>query len=325
MMVPTSGKPRRSAARVIQVGERFQLWLLRQSWFERLLSVLPRNLRWLLRKVYFAPLDIADRFTDREHATVPPRRAMFTGANHDFVESGRLPIAALEHIAGLTPSSQMLDLGCGIGRIALAAASYLDASGRYEGLDIVPEGIKWCSQNIQSPHNNVRFTLADVYNGEYNPKGKIRASDYRLPFEDNSLDLAVLFSVFTHMLPADVDHYVSELARVLKPGGRLVASYCLINDVSRDLMRTHGNHRFTQNHGTHWTRGGKVHELAIAYGEVDALACLAKHGFDECPKTYYGGWCGRTVQWGDPGLKEMQQLNDYAGDGGQDTVVAIKL
>jgi hypothetical protein len=60
--------------------------------------VLPRNLRWLLRKVYLAPLDLADRLTDRDHTTAPPRRAVFTGANHDFVASGRLPIAALARI-----------------------------------------------------------------------------------------------------------------------------------------------------------------------------------------------------------------------------------
>jgi hypothetical protein len=34
-------------------------------------------------------------------------------------------------------------------------------------------------------------------------------------------------SVFTHMLPADVEHYLSEIARVMKDGAKCVASFWL--------------------------------------------------------------------------------------------------
>src|SRR5262249_59586525 len=46
-------------------------------------------------------------------------------------------------------------------------------------------------------------------------------------------DFILLYSVFTHMLPADVERYVSEIARLLTPDGVCVASYFLLNDESR--------------------------------------------------------------------------------------------
>ena len=41
-------------------------------------------------------------------------------------------------------------------------------------------------------------------------------------------DVAFLTSVFTHMLPEDVEHYLDELARVLKPGGRTLITWFLL-------------------------------------------------------------------------------------------------
>ena len=113
---------------------------------------------------------------------------------------------------------------------------FLDANGGYEGFDIVPEGIEWCKQHIVGPHDNIHFTLADVYNKEYNPKGSKQPADYRFPYEDETFDVAVLLSVFTHMLPTDVDRYVGEIARVLKKNGRICASYSIITPESLQLM-----------------------------------------------------------------------------------------
>ena len=125
-------------------------------------------------------------------------------------------------------SSHFLDVGCGIGRLAIAMPDFLDANGSYEGFDIVPEGIEWCKQHIAGPYDNIHFTLADIYNKEYNPKGSKQPADYQFPYEDETFDVAVLLSVFTHMLPIDVDRYVGEIARVLKKDGRICASYYVI-------------------------------------------------------------------------------------------------
>lgn len=45
-----------------------------------------------------------------------------------------------------------------------------------------------------------------------------------------------LASVFTHLLPDEVDNYLSEISRVLKPGGRCLCTYFLLNEESLSLI-----------------------------------------------------------------------------------------
>ena len=302
--------------RAVSAAERMRMWLLEQSWFQSvLLPALPRQLRWLLRKVYLAPVDLADRLLGRRDPRLPPKAGTFTGAVHDFAASGEILVEALGSVAGATPSSHVLDVGCGVGRLAVAMSRFLDVNGGYEGFDIVPEGIEWCKQHIVGPHNNMHFTLADVYNKEYNPKGRVQPADYRFPYDDETFDVAVLVSVFTHMLPVDVDRYVSEIARVLKKNGRIFATYFIINPESLQLMNSNGGGmRFKRNLGSHWIQSGKVPELAVAYDERYIREVYAKHGLSDPPRVYLGGWCGRVGHWPrDSGL------------GDQDTLVATKL
>jgi SAM-dependent methyltransferase len=156
-------------------------------------------------------------------------------------------------------------MGCGIGRLAIPLTRYLE-DGSYEGLDIVPSGIRWCNEHTQ--HQNFRFRLADIFNKEYNPSGRLRASQYTFPYPDHSFDVIVLVSVFTHMLPDDTEQYVGEIPRVLRSHGRCYATYYLINPDARRLMESgQGSLRFKHDLGTYWTVYEKVPELSIAYEE----------------------------------------------------------
>ena len=69
---------------------------------------------------------------------------------------------------------------------------------------------------------NFHFTWADVFNGYYNPKGKSKPHEYKLPYESDSFDLVIAYSVFTHMLRDETENYFSEISRVLKHGGTIV-------------------------------------------------------------------------------------------------------
>jgi SAM-dependent methyltransferase len=120
--------------------------------------------------------------------------------------------------------SNVLDIGCGCGRTArFLVPNALVHS--YTGFDVVPEIIDWDHQHIQ-PYSRDRFTFvhSDIYNGHYNPSGMLRSSEYSFPVRSGSVDIAFAASVFTHLLEADCQHYLAETARVLKPGGRLIAS-----------------------------------------------------------------------------------------------------
>ena len=294
----------------VSAVERLRIWLLKQAWFNSgLMPALPRQLRWTLRKMYLAPVGLADRLLGRHDPALPPKAQVFTGAPLDFAASGRSTLETICSITDVNPSSHFLDVGCGIGRLAIAMPDFLDANGGYEGLDIVPEGIDWCKQHIVGAHDNIHFTLADVYNKEYNPKGNRQPADYQFPYEDETFDVAVLISVFNHMLPIDVDQYVGEIARVLKKNGRICASCYIMTPESLQLMAAgRGSVHFKHNLGSYWIHSSRVPELGVAYDERYFRGIYSKHGLSDPPDIYFGRWCGRST-----------------GLDAQDVVVATKL
>lgn len=134
-------------------------------------------------------------------------------------------------LQGLRPEHRVLDIGSGIGNLAIGLLDYLQ--GGFDGVEIHAEAVHWCQQTITPAHPTFRFHRADVSSGAYNPDGARSPSTYRFPFPDQTFDFIFLSSVFTHMLPDTVEHYVSEISRLLVPGGVCVASYFLLNDETR--------------------------------------------------------------------------------------------
>lgn len=132
---------------------------------------------------------------------------------------------------GLRPEHRVLDIGCGIGNLALGLRDYL--TGGYDGVDIHAEAIAWCQRHITPRYPAFRFHRADVASGAYNPAGRLSPSTYRFSFPDRRFDVIFLASVFTHMMPDDVQQYVREVSRLLAPAGRCIASFFLLNDDTR--------------------------------------------------------------------------------------------
>ena len=132
----------------------------------------------------------------------------------------------------LKPYERVLDLGSGVGRNARALSAHLDARGSYEGLDINRKAVNWC-QTHYDRFPNFRFQWADVYSSVYNPTSGVLDTEYTFPFMDSDFDLVFLASVFTHMMPDGVAHYISEVSRVLKPSGRCVATFFLLDPANR--------------------------------------------------------------------------------------------
>jgi len=88
---------------------------------------------------------------------------------------------------GLTPSSRVLDVGCGTGQLTGPLADHLDAQGVYFGTDVAPEAIAFCRERFTRP--NFHFVVNEMT---------------RLPIEGVSFDVVFLGSVFTHLYPAEV-------------------------------------------------------------------------------------------------------------------------
>ncbi len=132
-------------------------------------------------------------------------------------------------LGGLKPDDAVLDVGCGRGRMAISLTQYLRRRGRYEGFDITSAHIDWCAEHVSRPYPNFRFALSDIFNAAYNPTGKTRASEYVFPYPDATFDLVFPTSPFSpSMLPGDLEHYVSEISRVTKKGGRCLATFFLL-------------------------------------------------------------------------------------------------
>jgi SAM-dependent methyltransferase len=278
---------------------RFRKWLLTQAWFRsRLLPALPRQVRWTLRKLYFLPFDTVDRVAGRATPLVPPKSKIFTGSVDDFVETGEKLVNQLVDLECMDLDAKVLDVGSGMGRLAVALIAYRADRGEYEGLEIVSSAVTWCKRTISADHPSYRFTHADIYNKEYNPRGRLSASTYRFPFDDDTFDVVVLVSVFTHMLPADMEHYVSEIARVTTPGGKCYVTFHLLDDESKRCMDAGESESRFDRIAEHWIVDAKVPELAVAYEEAYVRSLFERYG-QSC-EVHYGWWSGRSTHPEDP-------------------------
>ncbi|HEX6388809.1 MAG TPA: methyltransferase domain-containing protein, partial [Solirubrobacteraceae bacterium] len=180
--------------------------------------------RRLARYARYGPADLLDAVRGRRADLVPPRRLDFVGRT-GFEEMGQHFLRHFIALGGLTPDDEVLDVGCGIGRMAVPLTGYLAPDARYAGFDIVPEGIRWCQRHITALRPSFSFELADVHNPRYNPRGSQPADAYTFPYGEERFDFAFATSLFTHLQPAAIDRYLREIGRVLRPGGRALVTF----------------------------------------------------------------------------------------------------
>ena len=261
---------------------------------QKLSAILPRSLRPLLKRIYYLPVDIMEVITKRD-GMIPPRSMIFIGQG-DFIKIGEEFKRYFIDLGNLQPTDQVLDVGCGIGRMAIPLTSYLSNEGQYWGFDIVRKGIEWCQHRISPKYNNFHFLHSDIYNKYYNPQGEVKARDFRFPFGDRSFDFVFLTSVFTHMLSPDVENYVAEISRVLKSGGTCLITFFLLNEESNQLIQSGKstiNFRYPLNGCV--IANQNMPEDAIAYDEAVVRELFERNGLKVTLPIHYGSWCGRQT------------------------------
>jgi SAM-dependent methyltransferase len=249
-----------------------------------------------VRRLVFLPADLGAAVRRRRTGELAPPKGLVAVGPGDWDAIGREFLDYFVRFADLRPDERVLDVGCGIGRIAVPLTRYLSDEGSYEGFDVVARGIAWAQRHITPRYPNFRFQVADVHNQTYNPTGRQSADRYTFPFPDASFDFVFMTSVFTHMLPGEVERYLRETARVLRPGGRCLITWFLLDDESRRLLEEGRTLiAFPEDRGTHRLMDPKLPEENVAYDVEEARRLYAACGLTIREPIRGGFWAGRAA------------------------------
>ncbi len=225
---------------------------------------------------------------------IPPKSIARYVGREDFDKVGKEFNNYFIEFARLKKNAKVLDVGCGVGRIAVPLTSYLNELGSYCGFDVVESGINWCNEKIATKYPNFKFIHSDILNKHYNKNGSVLAHEYKFPFADETFDFVFLNSVFTHMFPQDVENYMKEISRVLRHKGNCLITFFIINNESKRLMRDPGSILNFKFHGDGYFCTKEVDpEAAIAFEEEYVVRLFRSNGMTIDNSIHYGSWCGR--------------------------------
>lgn len=166
--------------------------------------------RWLEQRSVLAWDDDVD---DGRPMPPPELVVLVSGPSRRwFSERGREDAAmfrdlAARHGAVLERGLDVLDFGCGAGRIARwLAPEVIAGGGTFTGSDLNPKLATWCARSLPGRY---------LRNGLQPPLG----------LADGVIDLAYAHSVLTHLTATTVRAWLSELARVLRSGGLALLTF----------------------------------------------------------------------------------------------------
>ena len=169
----------------------------------------------------------------------------------------------MERFARARAGAKILDYGCGAGEVV--------AAGRAAGLEIFGADIYYGGSDAHKEAEQSGL-LGEVI---------VEIRDGRLPFEDSSFDLVTNNQVMEHV--EDLEAVLSEIRRVLKPGGTLLSLF-----PSRDVIRE-GHIGIPL---AHWFRKGS--RLRFAYTWALRKLGLGKWK-EQAPSCHH--WAMDKLEW----------------------------
>lgn len=168
-----------------------------------------------------SPIDVYEALYEAHTQLYPDQEVVGAGA---FELIGRQELAFVQ-LAGLKPTGTLVDLGCGVGRMASHAIPYL-AGGRYIGTDVAPSMLRRAEARLEPLTADSSCEVSWV---------KQVGTAFELPHQ--SVDVFCAYSVFTHIEHEDTYNFLKDARRALRPGGCFVFS-CLPMELSasRDIF-----------------------------------------------------------------------------------------
>lgn len=214
---------------------------LRKFWY----SISPKH-RFLIRRLYYFPADLLDKIQGKRHKYVPPRGSIYTGspANAEaYIDQGKRQLVLLKNHIDLKSNDEILDIGSGIGRTAIALTEFLEPEGGYKGFDVVKLGIDWCNSKIAKDFPNFEFKYVSLFNDLYNTSD-LKAENFVFPYDNDAFNKIFSFSVFTHMQIDEIQNYFKEVNRVLKTDGLAFSTFFLYDDAIENHISTENEFKF---------------------------------------------------------------------------------
>lgn len=236
---------------------------------------------------------LAETIRRNRFMPTPPYDQVFVG-DGDFRAVGAEFLRHCVELGGLEPDARVLDVGCGIGRLAVPLTQYLDPDrGSYDGLDPVLTGIEWCQRHITPAYPRFRFHHLDVRHPIYRPEGAIAATEVALPFEAGAFDFVAMISLVTHLSATEVRRYASETARVLSPGGVLMLTAFVIDG---NAGKAGARLTFVRsgNGGPEWHADSEHPMSAVAFDDGFIGSVAAENGL-AIRRKLPGHWSGRPA------------------------------
>jgi ubiquinone/menaquinone biosynthesis C-methylase UbiE len=115
---------------------------------------------------------------------------------------------AIIRLAGLETCNHVLDIGCGTGTLAIAATRHVGTTGGVTGIDASPAMIARATRKAAKADARATFQVGIAEN---------------LPFPDRRFDVVFSTLMLHHLPRKSRQQCASEIRRVLKAGGRVVA------------------------------------------------------------------------------------------------------
>jgi SAM-dependent methyltransferase len=226
----------------------------------------------------------------RPDPPLPPENLLDGVGPGDYWRIGQETVDLVDELVTIRPDDRILDVGCGLGRVAWPLASRLGRKGRYTGLDVSKWYVGWCRENLALDPRRFTFHRADIRTSAYNTEGSMAPEEFVFPWPEESFDLTLAISIFTHLLPQALRHYLQEIGRTLRPGGRIVSTWFLLDAQGKSAVAS----GFTYPTFTAPIEHGLLHdplvpEAGVAYEPDWVFASFAAAGL-AVTGVHHGSW-----------------------------------
>jgi SAM-dependent methyltransferase len=118
--------------------------------------------------------------------------------------------------------TEILEIGCSSGRSLIGLIQKGGKARRYVGFDSLMSNVDWCRKYISRKHQWCEFRYIDLRHQLFNKTGTVTVDqNFRMDVPDGSFDLIYVSSVLPNWDDHDLQIFVRDYYRILRPGGKV--------------------------------------------------------------------------------------------------------